>query len=543
MKTILIITGILLGAVFTTSCRADVVAENEAEILELMEPPLSYMRTGRLVPPSLNGPWFRFTYQQHDDLTLNVLLNLAKTSSDENVRKLAINGLAKQKNPRLIPFWQDLLANRDNVGAPWPDHVYLNAVPGLLRINTPESTRFLRNLLSSPDTTAELLYLICVGCSRYAEGGTPVKLWRELILLTSHKSREVRFAALGALPYYLWIPNTGNALRGERLKRALAENSLMILLWAYGVLRENTSPEFLPITLDYLNDTNAYVRAYADAGLSVLLSNRNPKRFENFAKCAKALEEKRWTYQTAPLLTLQFAKILRDKRGDFEEAEKALEAAKRAYTPNDAHDMSLPNPGAAMLYQLIKVKQKRGDIEGAVGILNRLVREYPQRAWVYAGRIPPPSKVPYRSVEQLETELRSVLENAPIRIRVTPLTETPHPAQHLKFKVSLQNITDEDVTLHCTRRQEGGAPVPGYTSINVNASNRTTFRGINSLGGTVKKETIRPNESFSFVGTLRDSLPSGNHVIHFRFDVTCELENGEKWSHNVLANSVKLTIP
>ena len=97
MKTIFIITALLLAAVPLNA--DDPLAERKAEILELMAtiPENVFCGTGI--------PWYGFEHRQHDDLTLDALVDLAKNTQEDRVRDLAITSLAYQKNVRLIPYW------------------------------------------------------------------------------------------------------------------------------------------------------------------------------------------------------------------------------------------------------------------------------------------------------------------------------------------------------------------------------------------------------------------------------------------------------
>ena len=197
-----------------------------------------------------------------------------------------------------------------------------------------------------------------------------------------------------------------------------------------------------------------------------------------------------------------------------------------------------------MLYRLIQVKQKRGDIEGAIAVLNRLVKEYPADTSIYAHDFPAPGHNAQQRVRELEPKLRTILEDAPIRIRVLPLNKTYQPGQRLKFKVSIHNITTENVMLHCKHGKDDDLLIPNQPIVIVNGNMWTSlhFEGTTSSTNTVKKVPLPPNESFSFIGTLHPDR-TGNYVIDFRFKPVCEFEDGTQWSAQILANSVKIQIP
>ncbi len=531
MKTILVITAIVLAAVFSAICRAHAVAEKEAEILKLMEPGLARMQPGLIHYPA--DPWFTFARQQHDDLTLVALLNLSKTASDEKVRYLALGSLSRQKNVRLIPFWQGILENRDDVDD--CPSAYAYAISGLSTINTPQSTRVLLTLLSDPETPPTILCLICGVHRRSQEIEVSEEIWEQIFLLTTHESPKVRLTALKALPYYLETSFFTKALRDQLLHRALTDTNLDIVRWGLRSLGMNAPPELFSITLDYLNHKNASVRALADEALIYFL-------FEHFEMCQIALEEKRWTYQTAPLLTSRYARILETEKGEFAEAEKAYQTAQRTYASNDAYHVRNDDPGATMLYRLIQVKQKCGDIEGAITVLNRIVKEYSRNTRIYANDFPAPGHNIIGTVGELESQFRVILEDAPIRIRVSPLNETYHPKEDLKFKVSIHNLSTEKVMLHCKHQKGKDVLVPDRPIIVINGNQWTNFHETTFLVDTVKKVAIPPNESYSFVGTLGFSR-TGNYVIDFRFKPVCELEDGTQWSARILSNSVKIKMP
>ncbi len=528
MKRIIAITTLLLAS--GCSILQNPVAKKEAEILKLM----ATIRPELRCP--VGEPWFTFSYQRHDDLTLDALLNLYKTASDENVRHRAIDSLRRQNNPRLIPFWQDILDNRDKV-----DKQYvLIAISGLGAIHVPQSNRILLALLSDPEASPELLVQMLgrLGFEYQASGYMSKEILDQIVARTSHKYEKVRLAAFEAVPYHSEHSPVTEALRNELLGRALGDTNPEIVRWGLSSFGKNPPPELFPIMLDYLNHADSSVRALADEALSRNYLNGA----ENVEMCRKTFEEKRWTYQTAPLLASRYAQILEEERGEFAEAEKAYQTAQRAYASNGAYRSYNSDPGVTMLYRLIQVKQKRGDIEGAIAVLNQLVKEYPKHTGIYAHDFPTPGYSRTRTVRTLETELRTILEDTPIRIHVSPLNEPYHPKQRLKFKVSIHNITTENVMLHCKHRKGEDVLFPGRPIVVVNGNRGTDFYETAFLADTVKKVAIPPNESFAFIGTLHP-LRTGNYVIDFRFKPVCEFEDGTQWSAQILTKSVKIKIP
>ena len=527
MKHIIAITTLVL----TTGCaifQTDPVAKKEAEILKLMA----------TIRPDLKRqvgePWFTFSHQQHEEHTLAALLNLSKTASDENVRRWAIDSLSHQNNPRRIPFWEEILDNRDAVDK---RSVYA-AISGLGTIHVPEASDILLALLSEPETPPELLVHLCV---TYQNRYIPQEVLDQLVVLTAHTSEQVRVAAFEAVPYHSEHTSLTETLRNQLLERALYDPSSKIVRWGLYSLGENPLAEHFPMILEHLNHADLSVRVRADR----VLYNSYLNSAEQFEICRKALEEKRWSYQTAPQLTLRYAQILEAGKGELAEAEQAYRTARRAYDSNDANWSNNFNPGATMLYRLIQVKQKRGDIEGAIAVLNQLVTEYLEHTRVDAHDFPTPGEnMIIKSVGELAPELRTILVDAPIRIHVSPLNRGDQPRHRLKFKVGVHNITTENVTLYHQHWTDDDVLIPNPPIVTVNGKTwtRLHFDDTTASTNTVKEVTIPPNELFELIGTLYLNR-TGDYVIDFRFKPVCEFEDGRQWSAWILANSVKITIP
>ena len=546
MKTIFIITALLLAAV--TLNADDPLAERKAEILELIAAIPENLMCGTGIP------WYSFQRRQHDDLTLDALVDLAKTTREDKVRDLAIASLAYQKNARLIPYWRDFIVTLENVGVKSYKHV--QAVEGLLRINSPQSTELLMRMLSGPNTPDNTIALICSGCSTM-KNLVPREIWNQIEALSTHESGRIRSVAFLALLSEVEDAFPTQDARKKHLDRALAHHDSGVVSRALRSLGYAPLPEFLPRMFDYLYHADVAMRVEADVALRNLLLHDSGNQNDMFNMCENALREKRWIYRSAPLLAARYAQVLQDTRGEFVEAEHALQAAYRTYASNDAYRERSPNSGAFILRELIEVKLKRGDNEGAIEVLNQLAKEYPNNTQAIAPEVPRHLKRRFQSVAHVDATLQTTLEDAPVHVRVKPLTKTHRATQRPRFKVSTHNISDENVILHCVKRTRGGvlvsnnAPIEINTELEINTENWTTshtfvnwttFRESLFLSDTVRHVTVPPGESFSFVGTLAP-LHAGHHVIDFWFDITCELESGEKWSHRVLANSVKLTIP
>ena len=525
MKRIITITTLLLAS--GCSILQNPVAKKEAEILKLMA----------TIRPDLTNqvgePWFTFSYQQHKEQTLDALLNLYKTASDENVRGWAIDSLSHQNNPRLIPFWQEILDNRDTSDK---RSVYA-AISGLGNIHAPESNNIRLALLSDPETPPDLLAHICV---TYQNSYIPQEVLDQIVTLTAHTSEQVRVTAFATVPYHSEHTSLTNALRNQLIERALSDPNPKIVRWGLYSLGENPPSEHFSMILEHLNHAAPSVRVFAD----LALYGRYLNDAEQFEICRTALEEKQWSYQTAPLLTLRYAQILEREKGEFAEAEHAYQTAQRAYTSNDANWSNNFNPGATMLYRLIQVKQKRGDIEGAIAVLNQLVKEYPEHTRIDAHDFPTPGYNMIKIVRELAPELRTILVDAPIRIHVSPLNEILQQGQHLKFKVSIRNITIENVILHYQHWTDDDVLIPDPPIVTVNGKRWTSlgFDGTTASTNTVKQATIPPNKSFELIGTLHLNR-TGNYVIDFRFKPVCEFEDGTQWSAQILTKSVKITIP
>ena len=411
MKILVVIATILLVTVFFSGCGSALIAKKEAgesqirvpdpvnnsifiaarasSILRRIPEPVSC-----IVGSQRHMWWEEFTRQQHDDLTIDALLHLyceasdqKVRTSDESVRMQVIKALSRQKNARLLPLWQQLLVHRDKVDL----LVAWNALFGLATINTPQSNSVILSLLSDPGTPPDILSSICY---LFAEE-IPAVVGSEQIIaeLTGHSSEDVRHAAFEAMR------SRPGKVPVQLLGRAFTDPSPKIVLWALRSFsfNRNLSPELFLLKLKCLNHADASVRAYADKTLSSLLWVHAENKYEKFEMCRQAFEAKRWNYQTAPLLTLRYALILEENKGELAEAEKAYKTAQRAYRSNSTYQAFSFNgdPGATMLYRLIQIKLERGDIKGAIEALNQLVKEYP-----------------LDTVRPLEAELRPRLEKA-----------------------------------------------------------------------------------------------------------------------------------
>ena len=464
--------------------------------------------------------WMEFVNDQHDDLTIDALLYLYHTSSNEIIQRNALHALSLQKKERLIPLWKEILKTPGELsyGFRW------SAISGLERIQTQQSRQILVALFSDPMTSPEILINIC---RLYKENADLPDSLERILQLTNHPDENVRYAAYQVV----WCDSED--ARNQLIRSALADTNTEIIQWGLKAISANITPELFPDMLKFLYHHDPYIRVFTDQLLKNLFS------MKYYEMCRKAFEENQWTYKDAPLLTLRYARYIEQKRGELAEAENAYQEAQHAYASNRTYNVSNYDPGATMLFRLIQVRQKLSDIEGAIEALNRLVREYPKETKVYADDFPYSWSNTRTTVGKLELLLRPILEDAPIRIHVSTLKEK-NPAGHkIKFKVLVRNITNENVTLRCnTDEKKNHVLIPA--SLLIDSYSSTGFLE-NVLFSNRVDLTIAPHESFSFIGTL-SHLGVGNYLVDFRFHPQCKLENGNKWKGMILANSLMLQV-
>ena len=493
----------------------------QAEILKLMATVPKVLHCGTGVP------WYEFERKQHDDLTVRALSKLYATSQDEAVRKRALGCLSHQKRPDLLPLWQEVLKDSDKKVL-----LYLG-IRGLGAIDSQESNRLLLNLLSAQDTPDEGLVWIC---RTFAEQPPREEALKAVLPLTSHESEEVRLAAYKAS---LELGAEGP----EILKKALADKGASVLRFGLRSLGPNPPDDFIPIVLGCLTNPDSGVRSEADQALSYVLSDAAHDRMMRFNLLSEALEEGQWSYNTAPLLTSRYALML-ENAGRLAEAAKAYEVAQKAYASHSTHVKSCNGkPGATMLYRLLQTKRKIGDPDGARAVLQRLMKEYPGDTRVYARDFPTPGTNMQWRADELIARLRPLLQHLPIAVRVSPLKEVFEREEKPRFKVSIQNTAEDTLALLCTTRKGKDVLVPACRpSIVIDGRHWTDFEETVFLSQVVRKVNLRPQESFSFVGTLPSIGARGTHVLDFRLKPTCELKNGIEWSQLVLTNSVTIQV-
>ena len=170
MNRVFVIVLIPSVGLFSVNCRSVYLEEKEAErqlykynstSVFVVEKAAGIQK--RIPPPSFNrcgsGPlsfqekrWNEFVNKQHDDLTVDALLYLYKTSSDEKIRRRALQALSHQKKERLILLWQEILEHPENI-----NEVYTwSAISGLATINVSQSNQILISLYLDPETPPEI---------------------------------------------------------------------------------------------------------------------------------------------------------------------------------------------------------------------------------------------------------------------------------------------------------------------------------------------------------------------------------------------------
>ncbi|MHC4503455.1 MAG: tetratricopeptide repeat protein [Planctomycetota bacterium] len=493
----------------------------KAEILKLMATVPKGLHCGTGIP------WYAFESKHHDDLTVSALRDLYTASKDEVVRKRALGCLSHQKRPALVPLWQAILKDRDE------NVLLFLAIRGLGAIDSQESNRLLLDLLSAQDTPGEGLVWIC---RTFAEQPPREEALKAVLHLTSHESDEVRVAAFKASLKL-------GADRPETLKKALADRSASVLRFALRSLGPNPSDDFISAALGCLANPDSGVHSVADQALRYVLSDAARDRTRRLELLRKALEEDRWNYKTAPLLTSRYALML-ENAGHFAEAAKAYKTAQEAYASDLTYGQAgNDDPGATLLYRLLQVKRKTGDLDGARAVLRRLVKEYPGDTRVYARDFPSPGTNMQWRVDKLAARLEPLLTGLPIAITVASVKESYTRDEKPQFRVCIRNVTKESLVLHCTTRRGKDVLVPACRpSIVMNGRGWMDFDETVFLSKEARRVTLAPQKPFSFVGTLSPIGGKGTHVLDFRLKPTCELKNGTEWSQLVLTNSVTVVV-
>lgn len=309
--------------------------------------------------------WYTFERQQQDDTAVEVLRILYRNHSDGRIRQRALSCLSWQCRSELLPLWDEIL--RDGRKADqWPF-----AARGLCSINSPESLRMLFGLLAAPETEPGLLAVICE-----LIGGTARPGGLEAVApLLAHASSEVRFAAYKASLEL-------GADRNELLGKALSDTETPIRKWGLRCIGPNPADRIIPRVLELLADSAPDLRAQADDALRYFICQAADNIPGRFAIMQQAMQENRWSYATAPLLTSRYG-VLLEESGQLAEAAKAYTAAESSYSKNSAYRVVNFNPGATMLYRLVQVNRKMGDLDAARAVVGRLAAEYPGGTQVY----------------------------------------------------------------------------------------------------------------------------------------------------------------
>ncbi len=170
MKRIIVTFSILFLSLFSVNCRSIFIAEKETEnqlyryssqsVYVVDKAAAIRKRFIKPIPPYLPCPvgnipfkrWNEFIKKPHDDLTVDALLYLYKTNSDEKIRRRSLQALSHQKKERLILLWQEILEHPENI-----NEVYTwSAISGLATINVSQSNQILISLYLDPETPPEI---------------------------------------------------------------------------------------------------------------------------------------------------------------------------------------------------------------------------------------------------------------------------------------------------------------------------------------------------------------------------------------------------
>lgn len=172
MKRIPLTIPIILFCLFTVSCQSVFIAEETTDRLfrydsqsvfvldkaaalqKRLPKPLIFVWCGNdYYYMKYKAIWENFANQRHDDLTVDGLLYLYKTSSNEKFRMKILKVLSYQKKERLILLWQEIL-NQDEI---INELTAWNAVFGLATIDSQKSYQILQSLNTDPETPAVIL--------------------------------------------------------------------------------------------------------------------------------------------------------------------------------------------------------------------------------------------------------------------------------------------------------------------------------------------------------------------------------------------------
>ena len=469
--------------------------------------------------------WNEFVNKQHDDLTIDSLLYLYHTSSKEIVQRHSLQALSHQKKTRLIPLWKEILETPGDLsyGFRW------FAISGLESIQTQQSNHVLVSIFSNPMTSPEILLDIC---KMYEKKGVSQDSLERILQLTNHHDESIRHAA------YQLVWRDSKESRNQIFRRMFADEYTEIVKRGLKVFSVNITTELFPDVFKLLDHPDVSIRVLADNLFQNFFSEKHSitNKTQKFKQFRDAFEKNLWTYQNAPLLTLGYAKCLEDK-GEYADAEKALQLAQESYASNSVYKHSNHNAGATMLFRLIQIRRKRSDIVGALDILNRLVNEYSKETKILLEDFPHPWNNTKTTVGKLEPTLRRTLENVPVRIIVTPESAKYQLGQDPRFNVSIFNNRNVEVTLYCVKHIKNDTFL---LPANVTVGSFFTRFSNEDYTKNVKVK-IPPKESISFVGILHRYTP-GKHLINSIFKVKCELENGRLWYGEIYGNSVTVNI-
>ncbi len=516
----------LLVLAFSTVCQggADALAPlTETEILRLMATVPDGLHCGTGVE------WYSFERRQQHKSTVRILRTLYREHLDEVVQRRALSCLSHQKRSGLLGLWTGILRDDEQ------ENAWLLAVRGLGVMNSEASNGSLLAILAEPTRPSQLIARVCTIVSHTKpEGGL-----ESVLGLKHHRSPEVRLAALRAS---LALGTD----RNDVFMRSLSDADASIVRWGLSGLGPNPPNFFVPLALDFLSSSNAFVRATADEALRRTLSHASTNTARRFAVFESAFTNRKWSFETAPLLTSRYAVIL-ERHGRLDEAAIAYTTAQRAHASDAAYRAVNHNDGATMLYRLCQVRRKQGRLSDARDTLDRMASEYSGTEEVYledSPGVPGLGSHTSHTVDELTARLVPFLDCVPLSVSVSPVRSVVDVNESFRFNVTMRNLTDNTVTFDCARKRGKGPLMPAERpSVVVDARHWTGFEETPFGSDATHKMALAPDEAFTFaVSVSPRNLRGEAHVFDFTFPLTCKQDSGEAWKGRVLANSATIKL-
>jgi tetratricopeptide (TPR) repeat protein len=261
---------------------------------------------------------------------------------------------------------------------------------------------------------------------------------------------------------------------------------------------------------------------------------------ETFEEIASAASKHKPVAETPPEARTLYRKGENfEKAGEYVKADIAYEKAIKL-----SKDQRFQ---AKILYRLFQNKRKQGETFEAKNILARLTNDFSPSTIIYANDYPVPWSHMDQTLETICSEFNEFYLKLPVEVKVEALKSRYASNENAKFKVSIKNITQNKISLVCSRQDIERPLVPiKRPYIIINDSSSIYFDETCLLSKKMITDvTIIPNGTFSYIGSLNlinliDK--SGMHVFEFRIELILKLKNGKKWQHSILANSVVLNI-